>query len=85
MLEKTTLKKIGLALFGLGIFSMHILMTVNFWLIVFNIIPDNSLWGIIPSTSPIGFLAWAIGPPIGAILMVIGGIIFGIKTKEVSE
>ncbi|MFX0200312.1 MAG: hypothetical protein ACFFCW_29690 [Candidatus Hodarchaeota archaeon] len=82
MNRKNNVKTLGLVIFAIGIFSMHFLMTANFWFIVFNIIPDNSLWGIVPSTSPVGFLAWAIGPPIGAVLMVVGGFIYGIKSKE---
>ena len=74
----------GIVIFSLGIFCMHILMTVNFWLIVIGIVPGATLWGVVPATSPIGGLAWGLGPPIGAVLMVIGGFIYGRKTKEVS-
>ena len=78
-------KNFGLALFALGIFCMHALMTVNFWLIVLRIIPEATLWGIVPATSWWGILAWAFGPPAGAVLMVIGGLIYGRQTKEVGE
>ena len=73
----------GLVVFALGIFCMHVLMTVNFWLIVLGVVPDATLWGIVPSTSLWGVLAWGLAPPIGAVLMVIGGLIHGRKAKEV--
>jgi hypothetical protein len=64
---------------------MHILMTVNFWLIVLGVVPDATLWGIVPSTSLWGGLTWGLGPPVGAVLMVIGGFIYGPKAKEVAQ
>jgi hypothetical protein len=73
----------GLVIFALGIFCMHILMTVNFWLIVVGVVPEATLWGIVSATSLWGGLAWGLGPPIGAVLMVIGGLIYGRKPKEV--
>ena len=73
----------GLVVFVLGIFCMHILMTVNFWLIVLGVVPEATLWGIVPATSAWGSLAWGLGPPIGAVLMVLGGLIYGRKAKEV--
>jgi hypothetical protein len=33
----------------------------------------------------VGGLAWGLGPPIGAVLMVIGGFIYGRKAKEVAQ
>lgn len=75
----------GLVLFALGVFCMHILMTVNFWLIVVGVVPEATLWGIVSSTSLWGGLAWGLGPPIGAVLMVIGGFIYGRKTGEVAR
>jgi hypothetical protein len=74
----------GLAVFTLGVFCMHILMTVNFWLIVVGIVPEATLYGIVPSTSTWGGLSWGLGPPVGAVLMVIGGFIYGRKAKEVA-
>jgi hypothetical protein len=71
-----------LVVFALGIFSMHVLMTVNFWLIVVGLVPEATLWGILPSASTWGVLAWGLGPPIGALLMVVGGLIYGRKAKE---
>lgn len=73
----------GLVVFALGIFCMHILMTVNFWLIVLGVVPEATLWGIVPATSTWGGLAWGLGPPIGAVLMVLGGLVYGRKAKEV--
>ena len=73
----------GIVVFVLGIFCMHILMTINFWMIVLGIVPDATLWGIVSSTSPVGGLAWGLGPPVGAVLMVVGGLIYGSKSKEV--
>jgi hypothetical protein len=61
----------GLAVFSLGVFCRHILMTLNFWLIVLGVLPEATLWGIVPATSLWGGLAWGLGPPIGAVLMVI--------------
>jgi hypothetical protein len=75
----------GLAVLALGVFCMHILMTVNFWLIVVGIVPEATLWGIVSSTSTWGGLAWGLGPPIGAVLMVIGGFIYGRRSKEVAQ
>ena len=75
----------GLVVFALGVFCMHILMTVNFWLIVVGIVPDATLWGIVSSTSTWGGVAWGLGPPVGAILMVIGGFIYWRQAKEVAQ
>ena len=75
----------GLVIFGLGVFCMHVLMTLNFWLIVLGIVPDATLYGIVSSTSTWGGLAWGLGPPVGAVLMVIGGFIYGRKAKEVVQ
>ena len=74
----------GLVVFVLGVFCMHILMTVNFWLIVLGLVPDATLYGIVSSSSTWGGLAWGLGPPIGAVLMVLGGLIYGRKAKEVA-
>ena len=72
----------GGVVFALGAFCMHVLMTVNFWLIVLGIVPDATLYGIVSSTSVWGGLAWGLGPPVGAVLMVLGGFIYGRKAKE---
>jgi hypothetical protein len=72
----------GWVVFALGAFCMHVLMTVNFWLIVLGIVPDATLYGIVSSTSVWGGLAWGLGPPVGAVLMVLGGFIYGRKVKE---
>lgn len=78
MLARTS----GLVTFFLGAICMHALMTLNFWLIVVGIVPEGTLWAIIPATSLWGGLAWGLGPPIGAVLMVLGGIIYPQKGKE---
>jgi hypothetical protein len=75
----------GLVVFVLGILCMHLLMTANFWLIVVGIVPDATLYGIVSSTSTYGGLAWGLGPPIGAVLMVLGGFIYGRQVKEVAR
>jgi hypothetical protein len=75
----------GLVVFALGIFCMHALMTVNFWLIVVGIVPGGTLYGVVPATSLPGGLAWGLGPPIGAVLMVVGGLIYGREQKEVAK
>ena len=75
----------GLVVFALGVFCMHVLMTVNFWLIVLGIVPEATLFGIVSSTSLWGGLAWGLGPPVGAVLMVVGGLIYGRKAKEVDR
>jgi hypothetical protein len=75
----------GLVVFALGIFCMHAFMTVNFWLIVVGIVPGATLYGVVPATSLVGGLAWGLGPPVGAVLMVVGGLIYGRKGKEVAE
>jgi hypothetical protein len=72
----------GWLVFALGAFCMHVLMTVNFWLIVLGIVPDATLYGIVSSTSALGGLAWGLGPPVGAALMVVGGFIYGRQGKE---
>ena len=77
-------KVFGLVVFALGVFCMHILMTLNFWLIVLGIVPDATLYGIVSSSSTWGGLAWGLGPPVGAVLMVLGGFIYGRKAKEVA-
>ena len=74
----------GLVVFALGVFCMHVLMTLNFWLIVLGIVPDATLYGIVSSNSTWGGLAWGLGPPIGAVLMVLGGFIYGKRDKEVA-
>ena len=78
-------KKLGLVFFALGVFCMHVLMTINFWLIVLGIVPEATLFGLVPSTSLWGGLAWGLGPPVGAVLMVVGGLIYGRKAKEVAR
>ena len=75
-------KVLGLIVFALGVFCMHVLMTLNFWLIVLGIVPDATLYGIVSSSSTWGGLAWGIGPPVGAALMVLGGFIYGRQSKE---
>jgi hypothetical protein len=77
-------KVLGLVVFALGVFCMHVLMTLNFWLIVLGIVPDATLYGIVSSSSTWGGLAWGLGPPVGAVLMVLGGFIYGRKAKEVA-
>jgi len=72
-------KKLGIVFFALGVILMHAILTVNFWLIVLGIIPEKTLFGIIPAMSSLGSVAWGLGPPIGAVLMVIGGLIYGRK------
>lgn len=76
-------EKLGLVAFAIGVFLMHALITVNFWLIVVGVFPDATVWGILPATSRLGGLAWALGPPVGAVLMVLGGLIYGRGGKEV--
>jgi hypothetical protein len=73
----------GLVIFAIGVVCMHLLMTLNFWLIVVGIVPEGTLWGIVSAASLWGALAWGLGPPIGAVLMVIGGLICGRRGKEV--
>ena len=70
------MRNTGLFLFFLGVFCMHAFMTLNFWLIVIGIVPENTMFGIIPATSLWGSLAWGLGPPVGAVLMVLGGFIY---------
>jgi hypothetical protein len=72
----------GWIVFALGAFCMHVLMTLNFWLIVLGIVPDATLYGIVSSTSTVGGLAWGLGPPVGAALMVAGGLVYGRTAKE---
>jgi hypothetical protein len=76
-------KTSGLVVFVVGILCMHLLMTLNFWLIVVGIVPEGTLWGIVSAASLWGALSWGLGPPIGAVLMVIGGWIYGRRGKEV--
>ena len=76
-------KVVGMVVFALGVFCMHVLMTLNFWLIVLGIVPDATLYGIVSSSSTWGGLAWGLGPPVGAVLMVLGGFLYGRKAKEV--
>ena len=60
----------GLVLFALGVFFMHVFTTVSF------------LWTLMriplayPSV-PLGI--WGYSVPIGAVLMVMGGLIYGTK------
>jgi hypothetical protein len=75
----------GVVVFVLGIFCMHALMTLNFWLIVVGIVPGATLYGVVPATSLVGGLAWGLGPPVGAALMVVGGLIYGRRRKEVAK
>ena len=69
----------GLVFFALGIFSMHVHTTLPFlWELVgiplaYPLAATEVLLGILP-----GFT-----PPIGAVLMVIGGLIYGRQGKEV--
>ena len=75
----------GLIFFALGIISMHVFMTLNFWLNVIGIVPVNTWYGIIPANSLMAGLIWGLSPPIGAVLMVLGGLVYGRKTKEASR
>jgi hypothetical protein len=75
----------GIVLFALGILCVHAFMTVNFWLIVVGIVPGATLYGVVPATSLLGGLAWGLGPPVGAVLMVVGGLIYGRKRQEVAK
>ena len=83
--EKNTSRNIGIALFILGVLSMHGLVITNFWLIVIGIIPPMTMWGIIPAMSTLGILTWGLGVPAGVMLMVIGGLIYGRRTEEGNE
>ena len=78
-------RKLGLVLFALGIVFMHVFMTLNFWLIMLKIVPAKTLFGIVSATSLLGSLTWGLGPPVGAVLMVIGGLVYWRKTKNLSE
>ncbi len=73
----------GLVFFTLGIIFMHVFMTFNFWLNVSGIVPVNTWYGIIPANTLLGGLIWGLSPPIGAVLMIIGGMIHGRKEEEV--
>jgi len=72
-------KRWGLVFFVLGIFSMHVPVTLSF------------VWALagIPLAYPLPvnegplFILSGYGLPIGAVLMVIGGLIYGRKPKEV--
>lgn len=75
-------KTSGLVIFALGVLCMHLLMTLNFWLIAVKIVPAGTLWGILPATSLWGAIAWGLGPPIGAVLMVVGGLIHGSGSRR---
>lgn len=74
-------KSLSLVLFVLGAFLAHVHTTLPF------------LWGLVgipwvyPLRVPQGALAMLGGftPPIGAVLMVIGGWIYGRKTEEVAR
>jgi len=64
----------GLVLFALGVFSMHVYTTALFlW----------SLMGIPLAYPSVPLSIWAYFVPVGAVLMVIGGLIYGRKAKEV--
>ena len=70
-------KKLGLAFFSLGAFILFFFTVFGFlWLLV----------GLpAPSAMTKGALAMfgAFAPPTGALLMVIGGLIYGARGKEV--
>jgi len=81
--EKNYVKTFGLFFYALGIFSMHAFMTVNFWLIVLGVVPSMTLFGVVSASSLWGIVAWGLGPPIGAVLMVIGGLVYSRQNREV--
>ncbi len=60
-------------------------MTLNFWLNVVGIVPTNTWYGIIPANSLMAGLIWGLSPPIGAVLMIVGGLIYGLKTGGSSK
>jgi len=66
----------GLILFAVGIFCMHVYTTASFlWYLIGIPLPylpiPASIWGFLPS--------------IGAVLMLMGGLVHGQKTKEVTK
>jgi len=70
----------GLVLFALGTLFMYAFNMVNFWLMLVGIVPSMTLFGILPSNAVLMLMGYT--PPIGAALMVIGGLIYGRKTRE---
>jgi len=70
----------GLVLFALGIFFMYAFNMVNFWLMLVRIAPLMTLFRILPINAVLMLMGYT--PPIGAALMVIGGLVYGKKAKE---
>jgi len=70
----------GLVLFALGIFFMYAFNMVNFWLMLMGIVPLMTLFRTLPTNAVLMLMGYT--PPIGAVLMVIGGLIYGRKTRE---
>ena len=62
---------------------MHAFVTVNFWLIVVGVVHSMTLFGVVSASSLWGIVAWSLGPPVGAVLMVIGGLVYSRKNRKV--
>jgi len=58
-------------------------VTVNFWLIVVGVVHSMTLFGVVSVSSLLGIVAWGLGPPVGAVLMVIGGLVYSRKNGEI--
>ena len=72
-------KRLGLALFALGVFSLFVHTTLPFLWYLVGITLDYPL----ASTEGILFILPGITPAIGALLLVVGGLVYGLEAKEV--
>jgi hypothetical protein len=72
-------KRLGLALFSLGVFLVYVYTTIPFiWALVgiplhYPLMTTEGVLAMLP-----GFM-----PPLGALLLVVGGLIYGREAKEV--
>jgi len=68
----------GLVLFVIGIVFLHIFSTVSFLLSLLGV-------NMLSSVSMQSTTTWGFVLPAGAVIMVIGGLIYGLKVKEVTK
>ena len=69
-------KRWGLVCFGLGVFCIFLYTTVPFL---------GYLIGVSLPHLPLPGMVWGFITPIGAVLMVIGGLLYGLKQSEVTK
>jgi len=75
------MEKLGLAVFALGTFLVHVFTTIQFLWHAFRI---PLAYPLVPPEALAGYFM-GYSAPIGAILMVAGGLIYGLKRARGRE